>query len=350
MKNKRLYLVIFAISLFTHVEALKAQNRLEQAKAEYKDVSWVFMDASEYDKCYQLIVSQKECIISASSEKEYDQLENSMLAQDKNCPKLVGYTHPAMQKEQTSALELLVYTDKGNRFARPFVAPRNVAKCGDINILAIDFKDNEYFRNYYKDVIKKVDVIYVVVQPTSAVLAKKQTEIAKAVSDAYQKTTSEPKVNSNASAFTKSLNKLIECYPDFSSVKGDLIPEKNSAFAHNTFASKVSLEGSISTVVWANSEHFDVAYADFGGYKDPAKAKEVYQNLVKQVSESSKCCCNFVMNVTGGTTAWRAVACEEEGKFKNFVMEAVHSEKLFYEENVGFYKLQIVYLKIYPLK
>lgn len=96
-----------------------------------------------------------------------------MLEQGEKCPKFIGYTHPARQKEQTSALEMLVYTNKGERFGRPFVAVRNIAKCGDCNILDVDFKDNEYFRNYYEDVIKKVDVIYIVVQHISSILVKK---------------------------------------------------------------------------------------------------------------------------------------------------------------------------------
>lgn len=351
MKNSGFYLIlVFSLSLVTSMDDLRAQNRLAQAKEEYKDASWVFLDADEYAAGYKLVESQKACIVSATSEKEYNQIINSMLQQGEKCPKLVGYTHPALQKEETSALELLVYNEKGARFGRPFVAARNVAKCGDFNILAVDFKDNEYFRNYYKDVIKKVDVIYIVVQPTSSILAKEQTEVAKAAVGAYQKMSSQPKNDSDASAFTASLNKLIEGYPNFSSLKGDLISARASMFDDNKFASKVSLEGSVSTLLLSKSENWNVIFADFGDYKDSIKAKGIYQNLVKQISESQKCCCSFVMNVTQGTTSWLPLTCGEKEKFKEFVMEAVYSEGPFYEKNVGIYKAYSVYFKIYQLK
>ncbi|MES2287089.1 MAG: hypothetical protein V4547_15460 [Bacteroidota bacterium] len=352
MKNKRLYfLLVFSFSLFSNIETLKAQNRLEQAKEEYKGASWVFMDAKEYAASYQLVESQKECIVNATSEKEYDQIINSMLEQGEKCPKFVGYTHPALQKEPTSALEMLVYTDKGERFARPFVAVRNVAKCGDFNILAIDFKDNEYLRNSFKDVIKKVEIIYIVVQPTSAILAKKQTEVAEAAVVAYQKITSQPEVKSNASAFNISLNKLIEGYPDFSSLKGNLISAKATFFDNNKFASKVSLEGSASTVLEAKFEVIDFVFADFGDHRDQAKAKEVYQNLIKQIDESSKCCCSFVKNVIdGSTTAWLPFTCGgQEEKFKGLVMEAIYMEIPSYDKNTGAYTLYSVFFKIYKM-
>ncbi len=307
------------------------------------------MDASEYAAGYKLVESQKECIVSATSEKEYDQIVNSMLEQGEKCPKFVGYTHPSLQKEPTSALEMLVYTDKGERFARPFVAVRNVAKCGDFNILAIDFKDNEYLRNSYKDVIKKVDVIYIVVQPTSSILVKKQTEVAEAAVGAYQKITAQPEVKSNATAFNTSLNKLIEGYPDFSSLKGNLISAKATFFDNNEFASKVSLEGSTSTVLQAKFEVIDVVFADFGDHRDEAKAKEVYQNLVKQIDESSKCCCSFVKNIIGGTTAWLPFTCAQEEKFKGIVLEANYMEIPAYDKNTGAYRIYSVFFKIYKM-